>query len=371
LLTIRPAYVAWPFGRPLPKSIRLSTKEGAEKVSRPRHQPSVVGIVDLVIKKASQKVHAPIRDRDETSDPARAAAIEMIGLCKRYDTNVAVEDLSFTASYGRIVGFLGPNGAGKTTTLRILLGLIRPTAGTTLIDGHPYADLADPIHTVGALLDGGASHPGRSGRNHLRILARAADIPEPRVEELLHLVGLKDAADRHAGTYSLGMRQRLGLAVALLGDPRVLVLDEPANGLDPEGIRWLRDLLRSLATEGRAVLVASHALAEVAQTVDDIVVVRSGRSVLQASLDQLLADHATGIRVVGRDAETLGVLLSAEGAHVAGLSLGTIVVRDRNEEQIQRVIAGRQLVISEILSLGSPLEEIYLELTATPNGGSL
>jgi ABC-2 type transport system ATP-binding protein len=222
---------------------------------------------------------------------APAAAVEVAGLSKRYGATVAVEDLSFTASYGRITGFLGPNGAGKTTTLRALLGLIRPSAGTATIGGCRYGELPDPVHTVGAMLDGGTQHPGRSGRDHLRVLARAAGVPDSRVETLLGLVDLRSAAHRRAGSYSLGMHQRLGLAAALLGDPRVLVLDEPANGLDPEGIRWLRDLLRSLAADGRAVIVSSHVLAEVAQTVDDIVVIRGGRSVLQAPLGLLLAAH--------------------------------------------------------------------------------
>jgi ABC-2 type transport system ATP-binding protein len=220
-------------------------------------------------------------------------AVEVAGLYKRYGGTVAVEDLSFTASYGRITGFLGPNGAGKTTTLRALLGLIRPTAGTATIDGFRYGELADPVRSVGALLDGGALHPGHNGRANLRVLARAAGVPDSRVETVLGLVGLASAAGRRAGGYSLGMRQRLGLAVALLGDPGVLVLDEPANGLDPEGIRWLRDLLRSLAAEGRAVLVSSHFLAEVTQTVDDIVVIRDGHSVLQAPLRQLLSGHSS------------------------------------------------------------------------------
>jgi ABC-2 type transport system ATP-binding protein len=288
----------------------------------------------------------------------------------RYGTTAVVEGLSFTAPYGRIVGFLGPNGAGKTTTLRALLGLIRPSAGTALIDGRPYADLPDPIHTVGALLDGGMSHPGRSGRDHLRVLARAADVPDRRVEEVLSLVGLEAATDRRAGAYSLGMRQRLGLAAALLGDPRVLVLDEPANGLDPQGVRWLRELLRSLAAEGRAVLVASHALAEVTQTVDDIVVIRDGRCVLQAPLDRLLAKHATGVRIVGRSAEELGELLRTAGVHVTSSVPGMIIVSDRSEEEILSFVARHQLVISEIFSLGSTLEDIYLELTTSPSGGS-
>jgi ABC-2 type transport system ATP-binding protein len=224
--------------------------------------------------------------------PATRPAIEVAGLSKRFGPTVAVWDLSFTVSYGRITGFLGPNGAGKTTTLRAVLGLIRPDAGTAAIAGRSYAELPDPARTVGALLDAAAVHPGRSGRDHLRVLARAAGIPAGRADELLARVGLRHAARQRAGGYSLGMRQRLGLAATLLGDPRVLILDEPANGLDPQGIRWLRDLLRCLAAEGRAVLVSSHALAEVAQTVDDVVVISGGRSVLQAPLERMLAERA-------------------------------------------------------------------------------
>lgn len=224
--------------------------------------------------------------------PAASPAIEVTGLTKRFSSTVAVANLSFTASYGRITGFLGPNGAGKTTTLRAVLGLVRPDAGTTAIAGSAYADLADPALMVGALLDAAAVHPGRTGRDHLRVLARAAGISDSRADDLLATVGLQEAARQRTSGYSLGMRQRLGLAAALLGDPRVLILDEPANGLDPQGIRWLRDLLRSLAADGRAVLVSSHALAEVAQTVDDIVVISRGSAVLQASLERLLARHA-------------------------------------------------------------------------------
>jgi ABC-2 type transport system ATP-binding protein len=217
-----------------------------------------------------------------------APAIQVAGLRKRCGHVAAAEDVSFTVAYGRITGFLGPNGAGKTTTLRMLLGLIRPDAGTAVIAGKPYPDLASPARTVGALLDA-AAHPGRSGRDHLRVLAAAAGIPQDRAGQLLATVGLQHAARQRAGGYSLGMRQRLGLAAALLGDPTVLVLDEPANGLDPQGIRWLRDLLRSLAAEGRAVLVSSHILAEVAQTADDVVIIHHGRTVTQAPLPDLLA----------------------------------------------------------------------------------
>jgi ABC-2 type transport system ATP-binding protein len=219
-------------------------------------------------------------------------AIEVAGLSKRFGATMAVRDLSFTVAYGRITGFLGPNGAGKTTTLRAVLGLIQPDAGRAAIAGRRYADLDDPLRTVGALLDAAAVHPGRSGRDHLRVLARAAGLPDRRADALLARVGLQDVARQRAGGYSLGMRQRLGLAAALLGDPRVLILDEPANGLDPQGIRWLRDLLRSLAADGRAVLVSSHALAEIAQTVDDVVVISGGRPVLQAPLGHLLARRA-------------------------------------------------------------------------------
>jgi ABC-2 type transport system ATP-binding protein len=215
-------------------------------------------------------------------------AIQVAGLRKRFGRVVAVEDVSFTVAYGRITGFLGPNGAGKTTTLRMVLGLVRADAGTAVIAGTPYPDLASPARTVGALL-APAAHPGRSGRDQLRVLAAASGIPGERAGQLLTTVGLAHAARQRAGGYSLGMRQRLGLAAALLGDPAVLVLDEPANGLDPQGIRWLRDLLRSLAAEGRAVLISSHILAEVAQTADDVVVIHQGRTIAQAPLPDLLA----------------------------------------------------------------------------------
>jgi ABC-2 type transport system ATP-binding protein len=294
------------------------------------------------------------------------AAIEISGLTKRLGATLAVEDLSFSVEAGRIVGFLGPNGAGKTTTL--LLGLVRPTSGAAMIQGHGYGKLADPVRTVGALLDGGMLHPGRSGRNHLRVLARASGVGDARVVELLELVSLADAANRRAGGYSLGMRQRLGLAAALLGDPQVLVLDEPANGLDPQGIRWLRDFLRSLAAEGRAILVSSHVLSEVAQTVDEAVVISRGRSVAQAPLSELLARSAGGMRVAGPDAARVGDVLRAEGASVSGD--GTIVVTDRTGEQIGRVIAAHGLVVSELSPVGSSLEDIFFELTGTAGGPS-
>jgi ABC-2 type transport system ATP-binding protein len=291
------------------------------------------------------------------------AAIEISELTKRYGPTLAVDGLSFTVDEGRIVGFLGPNGAGKTTTLRALLGLIRPTAGGATVQGRRFVELEDPVRTVGAVLDGGMLHPGRSGRNHLRMLARGARIPRSRVDELLQLVGLSDAANRRAGGYSLGMRQRLGLAAALLGDPAVLVLDEPANGLDPQGIRWLRDFLRSLAGEGRAVLVSSHVLAEVAQTADEVVVIAKGRSVAQAPLAELLATGRGGTRVAGPDVGRLAEILTADGAEVEPAGDGAIVVHDRGGEDVGRAIAEHRIVISELTGVSTSLEEIFFQLT--------
>ena len=220
--------------------------------------------------------------------------IEVEGLSKRFGKTQAVADLSFTANPGLVTGFLGPNGAGKSTTLRAVLGLVHADAGRATVLGRRFRELEAPSRQVGAVLEASDVHPGRSGRNHLRILAAAAGLPHSRVEEVLALVELSGAAKRRAGGYSLGMRQRLGLAVALLGDPQVLVLDEPANGLDPQGIRWLRDLLRSLAAEGRTILVSSHVLAEVAQTVDDVVIISGGKLIVQAPMAEVLARSAGG-----------------------------------------------------------------------------
>ena len=210
-------------------------------------------------------------------------------LTKRYGETLAVDDLSFTVEAGRVTGFLGPNGAGKSTTLRALLGLISPTSGRALVLGKPFAELADPARTVGASLDASDVHPGRTGRSHLRTLSAAAGLPNSRVDEVLEMTELTPARDRRVKGYSMGMRQRLALAAALLGDPRILMLDEPANGLDPQGMRWLRDILVALAAEGRAVLISSHVLSEVEQTVDSVVVIGAGRLVMQGSLQDLVA----------------------------------------------------------------------------------
>jgi len=217
------------------------------------------------------------------------AVIEVRGLTKRFGPVLAVDQLSFTVERGEVVGFLGANGAGKTTTLRMLLGLVRPDAGTATINGHAYADLPEPLHQVGAVLEASSFHPGRTARNHLRIQAMAGEADPSRVDDVLELTGLTAAADRRVGGFSLGMRQRLGLATALLTDPELLILDEPANGLDPEGVRWLRDLLRGLAAEGATVLVSSHILAEVAHTADSVVILDRGRLVAQSPLAQLTA----------------------------------------------------------------------------------
>jgi ABC-2 type transport system ATP-binding protein len=218
------------------------------------------------------------------------ATIELNGLTKRFGTMVAVDQVSFTVPQGSVVGFLGPNGAGKTTTLRMLLGLVNPTEGTATINGLPYRKLREPRHVVGAALEASGAYPGRTARNHLRIEALAGDAPSSRVAQVLDLVDLTDAADRRVGKFSLGMRQRLGLATALLCDPEILILDEPANGLDPEGVHWLRRLLRGFASEGRTVLVSSHILAEVAQTVDNVVIMNHGKLVTQSPLADLVKD---------------------------------------------------------------------------------
>ena len=225
------------------------------------------------------------------------AVVRAESLTKRFGTVLAVDDLSFALEPGTITGFLGPNGAGKTTTLRMLLGLAAPTSGRALVFGTPYAELERPALRVGAVLEATDFHPGRSGRDHLRMLGRAVELPDSRVDEVLRLVELDDAAGRRVKGYSLGMRQRLGLAAALLGDPELLILDEPANGLDPEGVRWLRDFLRAFAAGGRTVLISSHVLAEVAQTVDQVLIINRGRLVVESSLEQLTARVGGSVRV--------------------------------------------------------------------------
>jgi ABC-2 type transport system ATP-binding protein len=272
-----------------------------------------------------------------------------------------VDDLSFAVERGRITGFLGPNGAGKTTTLRVLLGLVEPTGGTATILGRPYRGLDEPARRVGAVLEATGYHPTRSGRNHLRILAAATGAPRERVDEMLALVRLEEWGRSKVKTYSLGMRQRLSLACALLGDPEVLVLDEPANGLDPEGIRWLRDLLRSLSAEGRTILISSHVLSEIAQTVDDVAIIHHGRLLAHAPLAELTTQAAGGVRVRTPTAERLRGLLAGAGVGA------TIVAPDRlavegSPERVGEIAAANGVVLHELRAEAS-LEQVFLELT--------
>jgi ABC-2 type transport system ATP-binding protein len=287
--------------------------------------------------------------------------IEVENLSKSYGNTQAVVGLSFRVEPGTITGFLGPNGAGKSTTLRSILGLVHPDAGRTTVLGVPYRELDRPIHRVGAVLEASEFHPGRSGRNHLRVLATAARLPRSRVEEVLALVELAKSAKRRVKGYSLGMRQRLGLAAALLGDPEVLVLDEPANGLDPAGIRWLRDLLRSLAAQGRTILISSHVLAEVAQTVDRVVIIHRGRLVQQASVAEVLAGAEGATRVRTPEAERLRGLLAAEGADVSETD-GVLLV-ETPPERVGEIAAANGVVLHELGVERATLEEVFLELT--------
>jgi len=295
-----------------------------------------------------------------------ATAIEAVGLTKRYSSVTAVDDLSFSVREGSVTGFLGPNGAGKTTTLRMVLGLARPTAGEATVAGRRYVELDDPARTVGANLEVAGAHPGRSGRNHLRALAAMAGIPASRVDEVLRLVELDSAADRRAGKYSLGMRQRLGLAATLLGDPRVLVLDEPANGLDPQGIRWLRDFLRAMAADGRTVLVSSHVLAEVAQTVDDVVVIHRGRLVQQGTVQSLTA-AGRGVLVRTPRPDALRDALVREGFAVADAPDGGLVVDGADAARVGELAFAAGVPLHELTPRSTSLEEAFLALTSDPD----
>lgn len=291
-------------------------------------------------------------------------AIEAHGLTKRYGDTLAVHDLSFSIAPGTIAGFLGPNGAGKTTTFRMLVGLASPTSGHGRILGKAYKDLDNPIRQVGAMLEVSGYHPSRSGRNHLRLLARTAGIADERVDELLGLVDLTSAAARGVGGYSSGMRQRLGLAAALLGDPQVLLLDEPANGLDPKGIRWLRDFLRALAhEEGKTVFVSSHILAEVAQMVDEVVIIDRGRLVTEGPIERIVAHMGSAIAVRTPNADRLEELLAERQAKVTRSAPDRLLVSDIDIEDVGRLAAGNGLTLFELREEGLSLEETFLALT--------
>jgi ABC-2 type transport system ATP-binding protein len=280
---------------------------------------------------------------------------------KTYDGTVAVQDLSFTVEPGRVTGFLGPNGAGKSTTMKVLLDLATADRGTATIGGTRYRDLATPARTVGVILEPDAFHPGRSGRNHLRTMAMAAGIDAARVDEVLGLVGLADTADRRVGGYSMGMRQRLGLAAALLGDPEVLVLDEPANGLDPQGMRWLRDLLRWRADHGNTVLVSSHLLAEMEQLADEVVVIHRGRLVTTGAMADL---RQVGTVVRSPDAQRLATALEdEEGTQVARRPDGSLLVSGLDPAEVGERAHAIGVVLHELTSQVGSLEEMFLGLT--------
>jgi ABC-2 type transport system ATP-binding protein len=293
------------------------------------------------------------------------ATIEIHALSKRFGDVTAVDGLSFTAREGAVTGFLGPNGAGKSTTLRMLLGLVTPTEGSATIDGVRYADLQEPYRRVGAMLETDAFHPGRRARDHLRVLAAAVGLPAARIDAVLDEVDLGDVGHRRVKGFSLGMRQRLGLASALLGNPNVLVLDEPANGLDPEGVRWLRQFVRGFADRGGTVLLSSHVLAEVAQTVDDVVIIAAGRLVAQSSLSDLANRSRPGVRVRTPQVKALHDALINLGIAAQLVADDALVALDSTPETLGLAAAGIGAVIYEMTPEHFNLEEMYLELTAS------
>ena len=289
--------------------------------------------------------------------------IEVARLTKRFGDLVAVDDLSFMAPRGQVTAILGPNGAGKTTTFRVLLGLAHPTVGRARIAGRSYAELERPREIVGAVLESSGFHPARTGRDHLRIVATAAGIPHGRVDELLAFVGLARASDRRVGGYSTGMRQRLAVASALLGDPRVVVLDEPTSGLDPEGVAWMRRLLRELAAEGRCVLLASHLLAEVVQTADRVIIIDQGRALREADLTSLDAASELAVRV-DHPQSLARALTARHGAEVSATENGRLLVRGVSAEEVGRTAANVGATVFELTSrpAGESLERLYLSL---------
>lgn len=293
--------------------------------------------------------------------------IEARGLTKRYGGKTAVDDVSFTIRPGSVTGFLGPNGAGKSTTMRLILGLDRPNAGTVTVNGARYADFDSPLSEVGALLDAKGVHPGRSARSHLRALAATHGIPEKRVGEVLEMTGLSAVAGKRVGGFSLGMGQRLGIAAALLGDPRVLILDEPVNGLDPDGVLWVRQLLRHLAGEGRTVLLSSHLMSEMAQTADHVIVLGKGRVVADAPIAEFVAGvQSDRVVVASPDAAKLAAYVMADrGAEVKLEAEGEdrFTASGVPAAEIGRIAAANGLVLHELTPVGASLEEAYLAIS--------
>jgi ABC-type multidrug transport system, ATPase component len=290
--------------------------------------------------------------------------IEVRDLTKRFGSITAVDNLSFTVEPGRITGFLGPNGAGKTTTLRMLLGLVRPDSGIATIGGQRYSEIVTPQRVVGSALEATNFHPGRSGRNHLRVLADTAGIESKRVDEMLELVGIPAAARQRAGGYSMGMRQRLGLAAALLGDPQVLLLDEPANGLDPEGIRWLRLLLRHLSSQGRTILISSHMLSEVEQTVDDVIIIANGRFIQQGAVADLHGDKRSIVRTTDAPALVRALMVAGVQAHATDAT--TLEAIGDDMARVGDIALRADLPIHELRAYQTDLEDLFFQLTETP-----
>jgi ABC-2 type transport system ATP-binding protein len=290
--------------------------------------------------------------------------IEAVGLTKRYGEKFAVDHLSFEVKPGVVTGFLGPNGAGKSTTFRCILGLDRPTEGSVTVNGRAYRDIRAPLHEVGALLEARSVHPGRSARNHLRMLAATHGIARRRVDEMLGLVGIEEVADKRVGGFSLGMGQRLGVATALLGDPQVLLLDEPVNGLDPEGIRWIRELLRELAAEGRTIFVSSHLMSEMAQTAEHVIVIGRGHLIADASMADVVA-MASGVRVLVRTPrrDELAGILTEQGLTSAPVDNDGLEVSGATAAALGELAFAHGIVVHELTTQAATLEEAYMQLT--------
>ena len=290
--------------------------------------------------------------------------IEALGLTKRYGKRLAVDQLSFSVKPGQVTGFLGPNGAGKSTTMRMILGLDRPTAGTVTIDGKPFAKLDNPMREVGALLEARSAHPGRTARDHLRVLAATAGLPRSRVDAVLDLAGLTSVADRRVGGFSLGMGQRLGVATALLGDPATVVLDEPVNGLDPDGVLWIRTLTRGLAAEGRTVLVSSHLMSEMAVTADHLVVLGRGRLVAdEPTADVLGRAGGSAVRVRSPRPDDLAALLAGDGVSLSSPERGLVEVRGLGAAEIGDRAVRAGIALHELTPVTASLEEAFMDLT--------
>jgi ABC-2 type transport system ATP-binding protein len=290
--------------------------------------------------------------------------IEARGLTKSYGDTLAVDDLTFTVHPGVVTGFLGPNGAGKSTTMRLILGLDRPSSGSVTVNGKPFADHAAPMHEVGALLEARAIHTGRSARNHLLAMAATSGIGRRRVEDVIEMVGLGDVASRRVGAFSLGMGQRLGVAAALLADPDTLILDEPVNGLDPDGIRWIRTLLRRLAAEGRTIFLSSHLMSEMSVTADHVIVVGRGRLLRDQSMAQFIADASTtAVRVRSPQASRLAALLQADGVTVSSDGSDVLSVTGMSNEAIGLAASAAAITLYELTPQAASLEEAYMALT--------